>query len=118
MRFRFSQNTALCSTNAEQALGFYRDTLGLNVQNTEWGPVVQQGHFEMFMEETQQYSGLLLELVTEDLGQARTYLEANGCKILQWEGLGKACIVEDPFGLRFNVWQEPQISNNNYKDKK
>ena len=108
MKFKFSRHTALCSSDAESALAFYRDALGLPIGDTEWGPVVQQGHFEMFIDETDRYRGILFELVTEDLDAAKAYLEANGCQVLQWDGLGQACIVEDPHGLRFNVWQEKE----------
>ena len=37
---------------------------------------------------------------------ARAYLTERGCTVLRWEGAGKACVIEDPFGIRFNLWQE------------
>ena len=43
--------------------------------------------------------------VVDDVEAARELLEHNGCKVLHWEGAGKACFIEDPFGVRFNLWQ-------------
>jgi hypothetical protein len=37
---------------------------------------------------------------------AKAYLTERGCRVLRWEGAGKACLIEDPFGIRFNLWQE------------
>ena len=46
-----------------------------------------------------------MELFVDDLEAAKRFLTDNGCKIIRWEGLGKDCYIEDPFGLRFNIWQ-------------
>jgi len=48
----------------------------------------------------------LIVYSTEDVEAARTYLTDKGCRVLRWEGVGKVCLIEDPFGIRFNLWQE------------
>lgn len=60
----------------------------------------------MFVQEDQQVAGLVMELFVEDLEAAKQFLLDNGCKIIRWEGLGKDCYIEDPFGLKFNIWQK------------
>ncbi len=47
-----------------------------------------------------------MELFVDDLDTAKAHFLANGCKILRWHGKGKDCYIEDPFGVRFNVWEQ------------
>ena len=34
-------------------------------------------------------------------------LEARGCQVVVWEGKGGDCYMRDPFGLTFNLWEDP-----------
>lgn len=34
-------------------------------------------------------------------------LEARGCQVVVWEGRGGDCYMRDPFGLTFNLWEDP-----------
>jgi hypothetical protein len=47
-----------------------------------------------------------LEFLVEDLEAARDHLIGNGCKIIKWEGKGKDCYLQDPFGVVFNLWEK------------
>lgn len=47
-----------------------------------------------------------MELFVDDLEKAKEHLLSNGCTILKWEGKGKDCYIEDPYGLRFNIWEK------------
>ena len=47
-----------------------------------------------------------MELFVDDLEAAREVLIANGYKVLRWKGKGQDCYVQDPFGVRFNIWEE------------
>ena len=50
----------------------------------------------------------VLEFFVNDLKSAKKHLLENGCKIVKWEGKGKDCYMEDPFGLVFNLWETPE----------
>jgi hypothetical protein len=62
----------------------------------------------LFVIEDDEVSGLVMELFVEDLAAARDFLLANGCKIVRWRGKGQDCYIRDPFGVIFNLWEQPQ----------
>jgi hypothetical protein len=47
-----------------------------------------------------------MEIVVDNLEEAKQHLLDNGFAIVRWEGKGKDCYVKDPFGMIFNVWEE------------
>lgn len=106
MQYRLSRNTALAAADPQAAAHFYGDVLGLTTERSEHGQTVQGDGFQMFIDDDSICSGFLMELVVDDVEAAREHLEANGCRVLDWRGAGKACIIEDPHGLRFNIWQD------------
>lgn len=71
-----------------------------------YGTVINAGPVQLFIDSGTICEGIVLELVVDNVEDARVYLEENGCKILHWDGAGKTCFVEDPFGIRFNIWQD------------
>lgn len=107
MKFRLSTNTALLTADTRGARAFYGDVLGLPIETNEYGDMVKGDGFQIFLDSSGAELGLVLELVVNDVEEARTYLEGHGCKVLQWGGVGQACLIEDPQGLRFNIWQDP-----------
>ncbi|MEM7098973.1 MAG: VOC family protein [Pseudomonadota bacterium] len=108
MEFRFSRNTALQTKDPNAARHFYGDVLGMGIKEYPEGPQIQAGAIDIFIDHGEiGDTSLLLELNVDDLNAARVHLEQNGCSVLRWEGIGRACIVKDPFGLVFNVWQDP-----------
>lgn len=106
MKFRVSTNTAVFTDDVAGAKQFYGEVLGLPFRETSDGPIVDAGHLQMFIDQQNLSDGIVLELVVDDVEAARELLEQNGCTVLHWEGAGKACFIEDPFGVRFNLWQD------------
>ena len=113
MQYKMSANTAVFTDQPEAALEFYRDVMGFSVEDTEWGPILDTGVIKVFIDsrpveiDTGDASpyGLVLEFVVDDVEAAREELTAHGCKVFMWEGAGQACVMRDPFGLMFNLWQ-------------
>ena len=106
MKFTVSHRSAVQVTDAQAAADFYGSTLGLPVAEEEGIPAVQAGPLTLYVDSSQLCEGIILELCVENVEAARAYLTERGCKVLRWEGVGKVCLVEDPFGIRFNLWQE------------
>ena len=106
MKFRVSTNTAVLTPNPDAAKTFYGDVLGFPIEDTEHGSIVDAGPVQLFIDSETTYQGIVLELVVKSVEDARVYLEQNGCKVLRWDGAGKACFIEDPFGIRFNIRQD------------
>ena len=60
------------------------------------------------MLEDPEVSGPVLELFVDDLEEAREYLVRHGCEVVRWRGKGQDCYVRDPFGVVYNVWEQPE----------
>lgn len=106
MKFAVSDRSAVQVNDARAAAAFYGGTLGLPISEEEGFHAVGAGPLTLYIDPTGLAEGIVLELVTEDVEAARTYLSERGCKVLRWEGAGGVCLIEDPFGIRFNLWQE------------
>jgi len=93
----------------EEAVDFYTDVLGF--QNRSDDPALgdlDANPINLFVLEDDEFRGPVMELFVDDLEEARKVLEANGCKVLRWRGKGQDCYVEDPFGVRFNIWEQKE----------
>ena len=106
MKFKVSERSAVQVEDAAAAAAFYGETLGLSVNEEEGFHAVEAGPLTPYIDPADLSDGIILELVTEDVEAARSYLSKRGCRVLRWEGAGGVCLIEDPFGIRFNLWQE------------
>ena len=106
MKFKVSERSAVQVNDARAAAAFYGGTLGLPVSEEEGFHSISAGPLTLYIDPADLSDGIILELVTADVEAARTYLSERGCKVLRWEGAGGVCLIEDPFGIRFNLWQE------------
>jgi len=107
MKIKMSPNIAVRTQKQfDQAVDFYSNVLGFknrssdpNLADFDANPI------NLFVLEDDEFRGPVMELFVDDLDEARKHLEANGCKILRWRGKKQDCYIEDPFGVRFNVWE-------------
>jgi len=104
-KFRMSTNVALHSKKWKEASTFYKETMGLDVQESDKHLSIQNGPIFMYVQENPGVEGVVMEYFVDDLDEAKAYLEANGCTVVKWEGRGKDCYMKDPFGLTFNLWE-------------
>jgi catechol 2,3-dioxygenase-like lactoylglutathione lyase family enzyme len=109
MKFKVSEQTAVQVTDPQAAAAFYGGVLGLPIRDQQGIQAVDAGPLTLYIDPADLTDGIILELITEDVEAARTYLTERGCRVLRWEGAGKVCLIEDPFGIRFNLWQEPAV---------
>jgi len=108
MKFKMSPNVAVRTQGQfAQAVDFYTNVLGF--QNRSNDPDLgdmDASPINLFVLEDDEIRGPVMELFVDDLDEARKVLEANGCKVLRWRGKGQDCYIEDPFGVRFNIWEQ------------
>ena len=110
MKITMSPNIAVRTQKEfSEAVAFYSNVLGFENRSTD----PELGDFDanplnLFVLEDEEFRGPVMELFVDDLEEAREYLEANGCKILRWRGKGQDCYIEDPFGVRYNVWEKKE----------
>lgn len=105
MNFELSQCVALQADDQKAAHSFYTEVLGFPVDSDSGIAAIDAGPLTLFVDEKKHCSGLLMELLVDDAEAARGYLEANGCEVVSWGGTGHACIIRDPFGVHYNVFQ-------------
>ena len=101
-----STNIALHSKKWLESKRFYSDVMGLSVKHKKNYLEVQNGPITMFVQENPGVNQIVMEYFVNNVDDARYYLEAKGCKVIKWEGKGKDCYMQDPFGLTFNLWEE------------
>lgn len=106
MKFELSNNAAVQTIQPEKAVKFYTQILGFKDRrdDPDFGGV-DTGSLRIFVQEDKNVSGIVMELFVDDLEEAKKILTENGCRIIRWEGKGKDCYIEDPFGVRFNIWE-------------
>jgi predicted enzyme related to lactoylglutathione lyase len=105
MKFEMSRCVAVQADDPVKALTFYTDVLGFPVDDESGISEISAGPLTMYIDEKKHCPGLLMELLVDDVEAARGYLEANGCEVLTWGGAGHACVIRDPFGVHYNVFQ-------------
>ena len=95
----------------EQATAFYRDTMGLRVfLNTPDMVGLEGGAFRIFLERAGTL-GPVLEFQVDDLADARRLLLDQGCTVVADDPRIPRLYLRDPFGLIFNVAQNPDAQN-------
>jgi len=110
MKFKMSPNIAVRTQGQfVEAVDFYTNVLGF--QNRSNDPELGEldaSPINLLILEDDDIRGPVMELFVDDLVEARKILEANGCKVLRWRGKGQDCYIEDPFGVRFNIWEQKE----------
>lgn len=107
MKFRMSPNVSVRTDKFAEAVQFYNQVIGFEIRSQDEKTAdLDASPITLFIDDDDQLSGPVMELFVDDLEEAREILVANGCKVLRWKGKGQDCYVEDPFGARFNIWEE------------
>ena len=108
MNYRMSRNIGFQVEDVEKATLFYETVMGLkkptesDVDEVEF----RTNHNAIFLIPGSKNLGPVMEIVVNNLEDAKVHFVKNGCEIVRWEGKGKDCFVRDPFGMIFNVWEE------------
>ncbi|WP_163100416.1 VOC family protein [Peribacillus alkalitolerans] len=108
MIYRVSKNIGFQVKNVEEAKLFYENILGFKQPEQSFVSEIEfrTDYNNIFLIEGNENLGPVMEIVVENLEEAKQYLVDNGFVIVRWEGKGKDCYVRDPFGMVFNVWEE------------
>ncbi len=109
MRARYKTSRCVCYqvTDKARAVEFYQQVFGYKLvevsdQNTE----LDASPIRLFIDQGPPL-GPIMEVVVDNLETARIELLAHGCTEVRWDGRGKPCYLRDPFGICFNVWEDP-----------
>lgn len=106
-QYKPSNCVAYQVTDRNQAVAFYRDVFGYKlVEESGQNIELDASPIRLFIDQGPPL-GPIMEIVVDDLETARVELLAHGCTEVRWDGRGKPCYLRDPFGICFNVWEDP-----------
>ncbi len=105
INFEFSPYIALQVRNFDNAVEFYKDTLGMDLIKK----YQKEAHFKKgktnFFVEKQKPGRVILEFKVEDFDEAKELLESKGCVIATLYNK-KSALFLDPYGVTFHIFQE------------
>ena len=103
--FSLSNCVGLVTPDPGEAARFYQSRFGMRVSESDLYLELEAGPLELFIDPGRPRD-LVLELVTDDLVAARTRAREFGFEELVWRGVGQSCLVQDPFGIVFNIHED------------
>ena len=105
--FRKSNHAAVLAPDLKAARDFYENVMELELVNsTDEQLVFKTGDSFFYVIYNPDCTGTVLEFSVDDLNASRDRLMNKGCRVIKWEGKGKDCYMQDPFGMIFNLWEE------------
>jgi catechol 2,3-dioxygenase-like lactoylglutathione lyase family enzyme len=108
-RYKFSQCVCYQVPDRAKAVEFYHNVLGLTVvRETTDNVELDADPIRLFVDQGPSL-GPIMEIVVDNLETARVELLSLGCTEIRWDGLGRPCYLRDPFGICFNVWEDPKV---------
>jgi catechol 2,3-dioxygenase-like lactoylglutathione lyase family enzyme len=89
-------------------VSFYRDIMGLQIahEHPESAEIIA-GPVRLFLDQRPN-TNVIFEFLVPDLETAKKELVEHGCEVVRWEGKGGCCYLRDPFGMLFNLYEEPR----------
>ena len=107
MKFRMSPNVSIRTNQFAEAVRFYSQVIGFDIRTESDATAdLDASPLSLFIDDDRELQGPVMELFVDDLEQAKQVLVAQGCRVLRWKGKGQDCYVQDPVGVRVNIWEE------------
>lgn len=106
--FTFSRCVCLQVPDLDKAVAFYTETMGFKISSEKENTAeLKAGPFRLFLDKGE-FLGPIMEFLVPDAEAAKQKLLKAGCRIVLWEGKGNRCYMKDPFGVVFNLYEEPE----------
>ena len=103
MANRFGPDILIQSPNPRETALFYVEQLGFEITDETEEMVSLHGeHINLFIERGKAL-GPVLEVMVDDVDEAKARLTKNGCIVVKDEPDYPRCYVQDPFGLIYNL---------------
>lgn len=108
MKFEYSPYIAIPVKDNDNAVDFYKRVLGMELTDSKGADTYMKLGLMNFVFENNPdgaFKHVFFEFRTDDLKEAKSVLEREGCKILQVYNEHSIMFI-DPYGMRFHVWEE------------
>jgi catechol 2,3-dioxygenase-like lactoylglutathione lyase family enzyme len=106
-QYKLSQCICITHPDQEKMVRFYQDVFGMDTRPSGHGSIEMIGGPIRLFFDRDSLPSTYFEFLVPDLEEARQDLISRGCEILTWGGVGKANYVRDPFGITFNIYEDP-----------
>lgn len=103
MANRFGTDILIQARDPRTAAGFYVEHLGFEITDDNPKMIGLHGkHINLFIEPGPPL-GPVLEVIVDNIENAKAQLLKNGCEIVKDEPGFPRCYVKDPYGLIYNL---------------
>jgi len=108
VKYKFSRCICFEHPQQREMRALYRDLLGFEeVDQSANTAELRAGNFRLFLDRKDQPT-VAFELLVPNAEEAKAELLAKGFELLRWDGPGKSQFLRDPFGIIFNLYEEPE----------
>ncbi len=108
MKYKFSRCICIEHPQQREMRSLYRDLLGFEEVDQSAGTAeLRAGNFRLFLDRNDQ-PAVAFELLVPNAEEAKTDLISRGFEVVRWDGPGKCRYLRDPFGIIFNIYEEPE----------
>jgi catechol 2,3-dioxygenase-like lactoylglutathione lyase family enzyme len=108
MKFEYSPYVALQVKDHDKAVDFYKRVLGMEFIEASDNDVYLKKDVITFVFENKPdgaHKNTFFEFRVDDVNEAKTLLESEGCKVLQIYN-EKSIMFSDPYGMNFHIWED------------
>lgn len=102
--FQLTNNIAIGVKDYENALAFYKEVIGMKVEQIFENETKLTMSGTTFFIENNPANNIHFEFAVEDIEAAKNLLLEKGCQITK-EHSSKSVMIEDPFGLKFHLFE-------------
>ena len=105
--FKSTRDIIIRTNRWSEAVEFYGSILGLPVSYRDDALVgFETGSICLYIEKGDDH-GPVFEFLVRDIQAAKKMLTSSGCSVVEENPSTPRCYIQDPFGLVFNIGQDP-----------
>jgi len=108
MTYKISRCVCFQTMDLEAASKHFQRELGLKEVSRSKDSVELEGEEIRFFIDKGPEMGPILEAIVPELEGAKADLMDQGWSVVLWEGRGKRCYMRNPYGMLFNLWEDPE----------
>ena len=106
-QYKFSRCICITHPDQEKMVEFFQDVFGVDAKPSDHNSMELNGDPIRLFVDKDNAPATYFEFLVPDLEEAKADLLSRGCTIVTWGGVGKANYVRDPFGITFNLYEDP-----------
>lgn len=114
MNFKFSPYIAIPVKDNDKAVDFYKRVMGMEFKSANGNDTyLTKDRINFVFENSPDaaFNAVFFEFKVESVAEARSLLVSEGCTVIQVFS-EKSVMVQDPYGMRFHIWEDGAFPDN------